>query len=283
MAYLITEFDGVALPEYEPEQDDSAAEVQSILIDSIGGVTDYYGATARLPRKYGIEVTGTYLGETTYLVDEGDNYIVDEAGNYIIAGDAINILRAQVQALRAKVGRRGQLVRIRQDDDVEQWITARLLQVRHDKRQNEMARLAKMTCLFESTHTAWRAATATQKSVSASDGVATGLTVSNGGDVTVYDATLTVARTSGTITGVTVTGSDIALSWAGSLASGALVIDCAAQTVRAAGVNAYSGFTLNSGHTARGWLPLEQGATPLVVTVTGGAATVTVAHYNQFR
>lgn len=283
MAYQIVEFCGVTLPYYNPEQQDSAAVVESALMDSVGGVTDYYGTLTRRARRYGIELTGIYLGETSYVVDEAGNQIVDESGNIIIAGDGVSMLRAQVQALRAKTGVRGSLWRIRQDDDAREWITARLLSVTHDKRREEMGRLAKLSCSFESTHTAWRAETATTTSVSTTAGVGVGLVVPVGGDTGVQDAVLTVTRTSGTITAVTVTGAGIAWMWTGSLASGAVVVDCGAQTVRKAGVDAYSGFALGSGHTVAGWLPLEPGLTPLTVTTTGGAATVAVQHYNQWR
>jgi len=282
MAYLITTFDGVPLPAYDPEQDDSAAEAPSTLLDSVGSTFDYYGAVPRVPRKYAIEVTGIYVGETSYLVDSAGNHIVDSTGAYVIAGTAANLLRAQVQALRSKVGVRGTLTRVRQDDNVAQWMTARLLQVRHDKRQQEMARLAKLTCLFESTLTAWRAGSATTTSGNATNGVQLGLSVSNGGDVTVYDATLTIARTSGTITAITIVGSGISLAWTGST-TGTLTINCGAKTVRIGSTDNYSGFSLSTGHTSRGWLPLAPGVTPLVVTVTGGNATVTITHYNQFR
>lgn len=283
MAYLIDEFDGINLPLYNPQQQDDTAPVDSALLDSVGGVFDYYGTAPRLARRQQIEITGIYLGRTAYLTDEAGNRLVDEAGNYLIAGDAENRLRAQLQALRAKTGVRGPLWRTRQDDGAREWITARLLRVTHGKRQEEMAVMATVTCLWESMHTAWRAEMATTTAGSAVDGIALGINVSNGGDVTVYDATLTITRTSGTITTMVVIGPNIALSWTGSLASGSLVIDCGAQTVEAAGADSYSGFELDTGHSARGWLPLETGITPLVITVTGGNATVTVTHYNQFR
>lgn len=285
MAYQIIEFDGIVLPYYNPEQQDSAAPVESSLLQSIGGVADYYGATTKRARMYGIELTGIYLGELTYMVDESGNRIVDEAGNYLIAGTGENMLRTQVQALRAKTGVRGQLVRIRQDDDAREWITARLLRVTHDKRREEMARLAKLSCTFESAMTAWRAETAAVATGMAASGAALVLLATNGGDTTVRDAVMSVACTSGTITAVTVTGSGISLAWAGSLATGqTLEIDAGdEQTVRVGTTDAYSGLTLGSGHTVAGWLPLGVGVTVLTVTVTGGDATVTVTHYDQFR
>lgn len=285
MAYLITEFDGVPLPLYDAKQDDNAAEAESALLDSIGGVFDYYGTLRRLARRYRIEATGTYVGETTYLVDEAGNYLVDEDGNYLIAGAGVNRLRAQVQALRSKVGVRGTLTRIRQDDDVEQWITARLLAVNHAKEQEEMALLATVTCVFEAQHTAWRATTATTSSATPTSGVTTALNVSNAGELAVADATITVACSSGTITQVDIDGVGVGIDlvWTGSLASGStLTIDCGAQTVRIGTTDSYSGFSLGASHTVRGWLPLEPGLTPLLVTTTGGDATVTVSHYGQY-
>jgi len=283
MSYALTEFNGVLLPDRMPEDDLSTGMAESSLLDSIGGAFDYWQMVQRPPRKRTIPFRGIYTGETTYLVDEAGNYIVDEAGNYIIAGDAENRLRAQVGALLAQQGRRGSLWRER-EDGARQWLTARLQSVNYIRKVDD-AYTANIDCQFETLHAAWRAETATQKSVSASNGVAAGLTVSNGGDVTVQDAVITVAVTSGTMTQLDIDGTGIDLTWAGSLASGnTLEINCAAQSVaRTDGTDQYSGFVLNSGHTARGWLPLEQGITLLVVTVMGGDATVTVTHYNQFR
>lgn len=283
MAYLIDEFDGVALPLYNPQQQDDAAPADPALMDSVGGVFDYWGTGVRPARRQQIEISGIYLGQMAYLVDEAGNRLADEAGNRLIAGSAENRLRAQVEALRAKTGVRGSLWRTRQDDAAREWITARLLRVTHAKRRAEMAVYATVTCLWESAHVAWRAATATSTSGSATDGALFGLTVSNGGTVTVFDAVMTVTRTAGTITAVAVTGPGIAWIWTGSLASGSLSVDCGAGTVRAAGVSSYSGFSLGAGHTVQGWLPLTPGMTPLLVTVTGGNATVTVQHYDQFR
>lgn len=284
MAYQIVEFDGVTLPYYNPEQQDSAAIVDSALIDSVGGVTDYYGTLTRRARRYGIEVTGIYLGELTYLVDEAGNYIVDESGNYIIAGDGVSMLRAQVQALRAKTGVRGSLWRIRQDDDAREWITARLLSVTHDKRREEMGRLAKISCTFESTHTAWRAETQTATSGTVASGVLHTLTVPVGGDVTVQDALFYANCNSGTITSVHVYNATTGIdwTWTGST-TGRLYVNCENGTVRIWTTDSYAGFTLNSGHTAAGWMPLVPGLNWIRVVVTGAAATVAISHYNQWR
>ena len=46
-------------------------------------------------------------------------------------------------------------------------------------------------------------------------------------------------------------------------------------------VDDYASFALGSGHTARGWLPLDVGSIPCTVTTTGDGS-VSVRHYNQW-
>lgn len=282
MSMKLVEFDGIALPSFDAEQDQGSAPVDSSVLDSIGGAYDWYGSGTRRARKMQISAGGIMLGETTYLVDEAGNRLVDEAGNALIAGSAARHLRQQLQALRSRTGVRGTLWRQRLEGTTEEWITARLLEVTWPRSVDERTVLANVTCRFESTMTAWRAASATSTSKSVTDGTANALTVPVAGEAIVYDAILTVARTSGTITAVTVTGSGISLTWTGSLASGTLTLDAGAKTARIGSTDSYSGLTFNAGHTARGWLPLQPGTMPLAVTVTGGNATVAVSHYDQW-
>jgi phage-related protein len=114
-----------------------------------------------------------------------------------------------------------------------------------------------------------------------------GITLSNGGDITIYDPVITVLVTSGTMTQLDIDGIDdaIDITWTGSISVGTtLQIDCAPQTVtNLSGTDQYSGFVLNSGHTVRGWLPINPGITPLLFTVTGAGANISVTHYDQFR
>lgn len=283
MAYRYTEFDGVPLPTANFEQAHDIAPIESGLLDSVGGVYDYRGAARKAARKQTISLRGIYWGETGYMVDEAGNPIVDEAGNYLIAGDAVNMLRAQVDALRAQRGARGPLWRVRISDGARQWLTARLLQIAWQRTRPDMAVRAELSCQFESAMTAWRAETESLAYNTAAAGAPTGLLVQNGGDVTVSDAVFRVTRTSGTITGVRVSGPGIDWTWTGSLGSGqTLTVDCGSQTMRLGLLDAYSGWSRGAGHTAPGWLPLTVGDTLLTVTLTGGAGDVTVTHYNQF-
>lgn len=283
MAYRYTEFDGVALPAANFEQQHDSAPIESDLLDSVGGVFAYHGSAPKAARRQEIYLRGIYWGETSYLVDDLGNPIVDEAGNNLYAGDATAMLRSQVDALRAKRGRQGALVRVRMDDGAEQWLTARLLQIAWQRTRPDMGVRAELSCRFESAMTAWRATIAATATVSAAAAAPTGLLVQNGGDVPVANATLAVARTSGTITAVRVQGPGIDWTWTGSIgADQTLTIDCGAQTMRVGSSDVYSGWTRAAGHTAAGWLPLGVGDTALTITLTGGGGDVTISHYNQF-
>lgn len=285
MSYQYIEFDGVALPLYDHSQPHDVMPSEPTLLDSVGGAFDWVGSSRRKGRKQLISLTGVYVGELTYLVDSVGDYLVDELGNYLIAGDAETVARDQITQLMAKKGVRGQLIRKRLDDDVEQWKTARLLSVAWPRKWEDHAVKAELTCQFESRMEYWHAASATTTSVSATSGVTLPMVVENSGEQ-VDDAVITVTRTSGTITAVSLVCSalGIALSWTGSLgASEVLTIDCGAQTVKENTTDSYSGFALTPVyHTAAGWLPLSHGNHTFLVTVAGGNATVAIQHYNQY-
>lgn len=283
MAYRYIEFDGVPLPVANLEQDHDTAPVESDLLDSVGSVYSYRGTERKTARRQTLRLRGVYWGETSYLVDGSGNYIVDGLGNRIIAGDATAMLRSQVDALRAKRGVRGPLTRLRISDGAEQWLTARLLQIAWQRKRADMAVIADISCQFESAMVAWRAATATTVTAGAAAATPTGLLAQNGGDVTVMDAVLTVANTSGTITAVQIIGPGIEWTWTGTVGAGqTLTLDCGSQTMRRGATDVYSGWTRGAGHTAAGWLPLAEGDSVFVVTLTGGAGDVTISHYNQW-
>lgn len=285
MAYQYVTFDGIALPLYNHSQNHDVIPTEPTIVDSIGGAWDWFGSARRRGRKQTISLTGLYFAENYTLVDENGNIVTDEFDDPIVVAAGVASLRAQVDALLEKRGERGSLWRKRLDDDVLQWKTARLLQIQWPRVWEDHARLATITCVFETLMETWRAATETTTSNSATDGVQLGLTVESSGEVQIDDATLTITRTSGTITEVDVVcaANGIDFTWTGSLgASDVLTINCSNQTVRENSTDAYSGFVLNAGHTAAGWLPLFEGSNPLLVTVTGGNATVAVSHYDQF-
>lgn len=283
MSYQYTEFDGVALPLYDHSQAHDMMPSEPTLLDSVGGAYDWKGSGRRKGRKQLISLTGVYFGELTYLVDNVGDYLVDESGNYLIAGDAETMARDQITQLMAKKGVRGQLIRKRLDDDVEQWKTARLLSVAWPRKWEDHAVKGELTCQFETRMEYWHAASATSVPVNVASGTTRALFVQNSGEQ-IDDATITFERTTGTVTAVSLVCAElgISLSWTGSLgASETLTIDCDTQTIKENTTDAFSGFSL-SGHTAAGWLPIPSGNYVFYATSTGGNANVTISYYNQY-
>lgn len=278
-SYQIYQFDGVTLPLYDQAQDLSTGAVGSSLVMSVGGAFDWAGSRRRLPRRASPTISGQYAAEMDgdQLVESTGNPIIAAAGEYIVTHGARADLRAQVDALKAKVGVRGSLYRRRFDDEsISQFRTARLLEVREKGAIDERGVRAALDCVFEITGVGWRSAA--QASVS----LINNALVEVAGTLPVRNATLTITA-SATITQVSVAcaAQGVAWTWAGSLAAGtSLVIDDEARTVTAAGVDAYSGFTLASGHTAEGWIDLAPGANALSVAVVGTASAISLAWWD---
>ena len=105
-------------------------------------------------------------------------------------------------------------------------------------------------------------------------------TVTNGGNkdstyniivVTAGSAAITSVRIQNTTSGL----SDI--TWTGTLAAGnELRIDCGTFSVTNDGTNAYSGITVNSGHSQGPWLSLAPGNNEIDITFAGGSTDSTV-------
>jgi hypothetical protein len=285
-SYQIYQFDGVALPLYNPEQDLSTGGVDSTLLASVGGTFDVWSGWRRLPRIVRHTVSGIYAAPdgTAYIVDHAGNQIVDHAGNAIIAGTAQALLRGQVDAIRAELGFVGPLWRRRWDDPaVAQWKAARLVAVQEKSDIKHRTIAAKLDCVFESAQAAWRDASIDTVSGSLVANGQVALALESSGTAQIDDSTITVTA-AGTITSLRfeILHLGIDLRYTGTLPVGAVLqIDCGTQAVTVNGAAAYSGFALGSGHTARGWMPLPPGMWPLQVA-SNGAGTVSSSHYDQW-
>lgn len=280
-SHQIYEFDGVTLPLYNQQQELGTGAVASSIVLSAGGAFDWAGSARRLPRLQASTVTGIYAAEMdgdTLVTDVGDR-IIESAGVAIITHGGRADLRAQVAAIKAKIGARGTLRRRRFDDFmVAEWRTARLIDVRERGVVEERGYRAGLDLTFETVLPGWRAAS--QSTASLLTNALVGVT----GNLPVRHAVLTVTA-SAEITTVTVYSAErgIDWTWTGTLAAGtSLVINDEAQTVLNAGANAYSGLVLGSGHTAAGWLDLEPGNQSLSVTVVGTASAVSLAWYGVY-
>lgn len=283
MSYRLHKFEDALLPFYDPQPDMSQGPVESTLLDSVGGVFDYFGTRQRLPRKQTIAIQGTFMGERAYLVDHAGNRIVDHAGNYLVNGTAQGDLQARLEALTELLGKRGRLYREYLKDATRlEWKTARLLQVTHQREQQNTPLVARVTCIFETFHAAWRSVTATTTSLGSGSGNRA-LTVNVRGNAPVSDAVLAITAAA-TVTSIRVQHGDTGIdwTWAGSLTSGqTLTIDAGAQTVRIGTTNAYSGLTYNTAHRARGLLPLQPGTNGLMIN-TNTNASVSLTHSDQW-
>lgn len=310
MAYQIYKFDDVLLPVGNNTQEHAPGIIESKLIDSVGGVFDYDGDYQRYPRRVVVPITGLYTGERANEVDESSNRIVDESGNYIVTHGAEVDLRVQIEALQKKIGKRASLWRrYLSDTSVEQWKTARLARVPWAQSYRDGAIMAELSCVFETQHAGWRAETRiTTQSGGCDSATQRKLTIHNGGSMRVDDAIIRIWGDSTTSQSVRFVNQDtgIDLTYTGAIGDAqAVIIDCGKGTVKFDnsdpsgegdgaplcgnwdydGADRYSGLSLNSGHTARGWFPLEPGNNAITVisdNTPGSLIYICVGHYNQW-
>jgi len=248
MPYRLTTFDNIPLPDARPIDDLSAAPAESTLAVSINDAFDYWGTDRRLPRIQQIEMVGMYVGQTPYLVDELGNFIVDELGNNIVVGgDYITSLRNQTDDLKRKIGRRGYLVRQREDDSTLQQKRARLLTVEQKAQVDDVKRVASIKAVFETLEPAWRDQSLTTASVSYAAG-ANALTCTVDGTEDITDAIIRLTATTNTST-VRVVYAGVDWTYSGTITAGnVLVIDTGKLTVKNNGAL----FLLELGRTRAG-------------------------------
>lgn len=286
MPYRYTTFDGVNLPEVMPEDDLGTGATPSTLIDSLGGAFDYLGTARYRLKRQPIRYVGKYVGrDDTYLVDESGNFVVDESGNYIVATDDYTVdLRDKVDALKAKVGRRGTLIRKREDDASTQSKQARLLSINHTRTVRDIDRFADLEIVLEATGGPWKSTTATTTSDTLAASDTTIVDVESAGMEEVRDAVITITANGANVTSVEVVlNSDQHWTWTGTLLDGNdLVIDTGALTVTNNNVDAYTGFALSGDHTIDGWLQLAPSNNVIYFTIVGGPADLSVVHYDQW-
>jgi len=284
MSYKLTDFDGVPLPDAMPTDDLSTGMVESSLRDSIGGVYNYFGSAQRLPRRHQIPHKGKYVGEVDVRVtSDGDTRVTSDGDTRVTAASKLADLAGKTDDLKSMIGKWAPLWRERLTDGQLTWKQCRLLQVRHVETVEQANVVSEVETVFETSDVGWRSEGAVTTSVNAVGGTPVALNVPNAGALQVNDAIVRIARTSGTITQVSITGAGIDITWTGSIgASETLEIDAGEQTVLIGSTEQYSGFSLGSGHSDDHWLPLAPGSNILIATVTGGNATVSVEHYNQW-
>lgn len=286
MPYRILRFDNVFLPDRIAHDDLSSGQVESPLVDSVGGTFDFFGSRARLPRRIEIVHQGRYLGAPLAWVTEGGALVVNEDDKAILFA-ASGSPRFQVDAIKALTGQRRRLWRQRDEDGALLWRNARLMHVHHIRKNEDVSRVADVELRFETDEPTWKVEPLLTPNVAVTAGLGNpaALLVDNVGSVAVLDARLRITRTSGTITQVNLanamTGANV--GWNGSIgAGGVLVIDTGLQTVRLNDGDAYGGFFLWPDHSTAGWFPLTTGPNACTFSTVGGNATVQVEYYAQW-
>lgn len=280
-AYRIYEFDGVELPEYSPERDESPGAVPSPLRATIGGMFDLAGSRRLTPMSRAIKVSGMYYPEfPDYLTTDTGDYIVDDAGNNVVAyASQAAAARDRLDSLTSRIGMLATLKRYRWDNTaLVQTCQARLLSVTPKFNIKTRTHANEVALAFETNQMGWWSASAL--SVSASNGT---LTAGVGGNLPVRNTYLAITA-SATITSIRCrcpeTGCDF--SWSGTLTAGqVLAINCQNQTVRTGTTDRYSGFSLNAGHTALSWLELQPGKNSVNLVVNGGHSA-TLSWYDVY-
>jgi hypothetical protein len=255
--YRIFQFDNVLLPEILPEDDLGTGAIPSSIIQVAGGSFDWAAGRRLLPSRRTISYRGKYTGNNNA------------------------ILRGQVDAFRALLGREAQLSRRRDDDLQIQWITARLLQISQTRRIDNANVIAEIEALFESRMAAWRTSAGSVVSGSRTGAGEIPITINNIGNVPIEDGILTVSSSQNALAVTVYSSTGIGIFWQGTMGAGmTLAIDSGKRTVTVNGTEAYNGFTLVN-HSAENWLSIPVGMQSIVITVTA-SASVSFYYYNQF-
>lgn len=254
MSYKLTEFDAVDLPSYNRESGlDTAPPLDGFVGTVLGGYDSYQSDMAPMATPYPLTVRGIVSLET-----DADQ-------------------RAAVDALRATSRRRGQLVRVADDDDSEHWCYARLQQIAHRRITGVNGyQVLELAFLVES---GWYEDRPSQQEVMAASPHT--LSVENAGNRMVANAIITLHADSASLTACTITTTNgTHLVWSGTVVAGDdLIFDCGAKSITNDGANAYSGLSYGAGHSIDDWLRIE-GSMDITVTYTGGGTspTVTIAY-----
>lgn len=287
MTYRFWRFGGVDLPPAMTEDDLGTGDVESTLVDAVGGVFDAWGGGRRLPRKQTINLRGMFelsdggrfgANHVIYLLDHAGNTVTDHAGNRIITDRDTLALMRDVDALKGVIGVRSRLYRMREYDAEYSWKDARLLKVGYVRTIEDAGAVAHIETVFETAMTGWRA----NALITVTATVPAPLTITNNGTEVVEDATLVYAP-SGTVPSVRITGPGIDLTFNAPVNAGQILsINAGLQTVGANNVSAYANLVRNAGHTAAGWLPIATGTSLLYVDGGPGAGgTVTLTFFEQ--
>lgn len=260
------------LPIYDPVSDIGTGPTAAPLVTLPGGFFDLYGSEQAPRAQTRIDHSCTVIGTSN------------------------SNLTTQVNAIRAKRGKRGQLWRQHRDGSTE-WTYARLLEARGVgdvvipwRQPLSLTFLMLSPIWYGTLHSGpWTLnsgktlnsglelnapSNTTTLNTSPKD-----ITVINGGNATVDNPVITVTAGGANITALTIRNatSGAELTFSGTITGGqALVINAGAGSVKNNAVNAYSSFGFGVNHTIDAWFPLVPGSNSITVTKTGGSTNSTI-------
>lgn len=269
----ITQFGTVTFPPYNEVHQMDVVPAISGNVATLGGGFDRWG-NATAPQQFPQAIT-------TQLT---------------VAEDTKAATRAAVDVMRSKIGQRNILYRQSLEDcdtgDL-QWAYARILSIpvtrQIDQWESQPLQLAfeQYTNWHGSQHGEWLLddgyyldmglfldATDDRATLSSSPGT---VSVTNAGNMPVYDAIVTITAGSAAITALAITCGTVAhWTYSGTINAGdALVVDAGAWSVENDGADAISGFAFGGSHRIPAMLEIAPGANSFVITFTGGSTNST--------
>jgi hypothetical protein len=286
MSLILERFDDLTLPLIEATQDIGAIGTRVAYMNlPSGGVYDAYGD--------GVAPRGQYT-----LSARGE-----------VHGTRAEIL-TQVDAIRAKRGRRGKLY-ARVDDDSIRWVWARLRNVQAQRSTPNVFRLP-VDLSFDITSPVWYGDRHGEGwTFDSGEFFDTGLVfdeetgdvftldhtgpisgdITNAGTGSVDNVVLTITAGADAITAFSMlstgpNGDDQAwLEYGGTIAAGeSLIIDAGAQSVTNDGDDAYADFSFGIGHVLSGWFRLDPGITQISGSITSTTdATLSVTFSDGYE
>jgi hypothetical protein len=251
--YRLSKFGANTLPGYDYEWTAGTPETVQAIVAGVGGAAfDAYGfgsAPAVLP--FTVSYKCAAVSATASL------------------------MRTTLDLWRSLRGQQLKLYRTAEDDASEHWAWARLAQViASNSPANEKMLWQPLELVFQIMSSWYGAA---QDETFTLDSSPKSCALTNGGNVNVTDAVLTVTAGSAPITALTLTiGTSCNWTYDGTIAVGeALVVDSGSFSVLNDGANAYADFELGAGHAVLEWIRLAPGETTVSLAITGGSTDST--------
>lgn len=280
--YYLYSFDGALLPTKNTEYDFSSPDIPDTTTEVVNGFVDYTNGRRLLPGKHSFGMAGNYVGIVSYLVDESGNILVDSLGNTLVDGTPTSNIVSQLREIHSKIGKRGTLIRKRNDISTVQHKNCKLVAVGREETDEYQYDTVRISLDFLATKGVWTDASATTKVTSLPAG-ATPVQVINAGEIPITDLTFSFYTTDA-ISSITIAGDDgTELVYAASVAAGkTLRIDCEKEMVTVDGAPAYIGFSLGGGHEGIYWCNLPPLSTTTFTVTVDAVCQLTITHTNKY-